>query len=230
MHKLGLIGKNISHSKSKQMYEEILGQEVNYKLFDYEKVKDLPTLEELFTQVNGISITSPYKKSYNQMVKIIGEVRELGIINCIRNTGNGFEATNTDFLAVENFLKNTELLKERQIVLLGNGSMSEITKFYTEKNNIKLVQLSRSSTKNFEELSLKKLQEDIGKELFIINACSREYQYSGEVPDDLVFWDYNYGHNFHFNRFTQSNTRYIDGIDLLKNQAIYALNFWGINV
>jgi shikimate 5-dehydrogenase len=106
--------------------------------------------------------------------------------------------------------------------------MAEITKFSTSKNNVDIVQLSRSNNPNFESLDLKKLQKDLGKKIFVINACARGYQYKGDLPDDLIFWDYNYGHDFHVNRFNQSNIQYIDGIELLKSQALHALHFWGI--
>lgn len=227
MLKLGLVGKNISHSKSQQMYEELLGQKVDYTLFDYQSEEEIPELSFLFEQVEGISITSPYKKIFTNDVEIVGEVSEIKIINCIRKTGELFEATNTDFLAVNNFLKTSDILKDRQLVILGNGAMAEITKHSALQNEIDYLQFGRSLTADFEKLSLKKIQKDIGKRLFVINACSREYEYRGEVSGDLIFWDYNYGHTFHFNRFTQSNTQYIDGIDLLKSQALFALKFWG---
>ena len=228
MLKLGLVGKNISHSKSQQMYQELLGEEVDYTLFDFQSESEIPELEILFKQVDGLSITSPYKKFFIKSVETIGAVSELGIINCIRRVNNGFEATNTDYLVVDNFMKKSDLLKDRQLVILGNGAMADITKHSAVKNKIDYIQLGRSITKDFEDLSLKDLQKEIGKKLFVINACSWEYEYKGELSGDLIFWDYNYGHKFHFNRFTQSNTQYIDGIDLLKSQASFALKFWDL--
>lgn len=212
------------------MYQELLGKKIEYTLFDYQEEKDIPSLNELFNKVEGISITAPYKKHFSRQVNILGEVKDLGIINCIRKSNQTYEATNTDFLVVDNFIKNSELLKDREIVLFGNGSMAEITKYSAKINEVDYLQFSRSITKDFENFNLLELQESIGKKLLVINACSREFNYKGKIPNDLVFWDYNYGHEFHLNRFTQSNTRYIDGIDLLKSQASFALKFWGIKI
>ncbi len=230
MLKLGLIGKDISHSKSQQMYQDLLGREIDYSLFDYNNENEIPSLDELFKQVEGISITAPYKKFFTDKVSIVSEISELGIINCIRKSKGIYEATNTDFLVVDNFFKTSKLLDDRKVVLLGNGSMAEITKYSAKVNNIDLLQFARSITKDFESLNLKDIQKDVGKKLLVINSCSREFGYKGETSDDLIFWDYNYGHDFHFNRFSLSNIQYIDGIDLLKSQASFALKFWDIKI
>ena len=61
--KLALIGSNIAHSKSQDMYEKILKQSINYDLIDVPK-NELPTLIDLAAQYDGVSITAPYKKDY----------------------------------------------------------------------------------------------------------------------------------------------------------------------
>lgn len=226
MIKLGLIGKDISHSKSKAVYEEILNTKIDYTLFDYKSEDDLPTLDELFALVQGISITAPYKKAYSNDVELSGEVADLGIINCIKKEGRKFFATNTDYLAIKDFFNSYENLEDHKIVLLGDGSMATVTKFFLDSKNYDYVQLSRKLTDNFGLLDLTKISTE---KLLVINSCGRGYSYSGPISDSNTFWDFNYGHESHINRFKDSSTRYIDGMDLLKNQAIHALDFWSIN-
>ena len=225
MIELGLIGKNISHSKSQFVYEELLKKKISYTLFDYPTPTDLPTLESLFEKVQGISITAPYKKDYAGEVVIEGDVADLGIINCIRKNGPKFEATNTDYLAVVDFLQAQNFKSYTEIILLGSGSMAEITIKSMEKLGLNFKQISRSTDSNFSNLDLTKISNK--KKVFVINSCAREYVYSGPLNSEITFWDYNYGHKTHADRFSQSSTLYIDGMDLLVNQAKHALSFWG---
>ncbi len=224
--KLGLVGKNIKHSKSKSVYEKILQTEIEYTLFDIENSSELPELEDLFKKVSGLSITAPYKKDYTSFVEAVGEVSDLGIINCIRKSNKGYQATNTDFLAVHSFLKSHIENNDSQIIILGDGSMAQITTFSLGLLSKEYTQYSRKITPNFPSLDLSKLSEN---NALIINTCAREYVYNGPLSDDNIFWDYNYLHKAHNDRFANSSFQYIDGMDLLKNQAIHALSFWGIN-
>ena len=104
MLKFGLLGKNIQKSRSKEMYEKILGTEVDYCLFDFANENDIPQLSDLLSKLQGLSITAPYKKHFLSDVKIKGGLESLEAINCIRKSEDGFEATNTDYLACEEIL------------------------------------------------------------------------------------------------------------------------------
>ncbi len=62
-YKLALIGKNISHSKSPEIYNKLLNNQVEYTLLDCDTVDAIPSLDELMKKFDGVSITSPYKES-----------------------------------------------------------------------------------------------------------------------------------------------------------------------
>ena len=66
---LGLLGKDIAHSKSKNMYEELLGCDVSYTHFDHSTPESIPTLEEIFSKVSGLSIT----------IDVAGQGQPLGV-------------------------------------------------------------------------------------------------------------------------------------------------------
>ncbi|MBK23731.1 MAG: hypothetical protein CME70_06965 [Halobacteriovorax sp.] len=226
MIRLGLIGKNIKHSQSKFVYEKILKKNIDYKHYDVDNKVDLPSLDKLFSEVEGVSITAPYKKDYQSVVNIVGEVAKLGIINCIRKNGQIYEATNTDFLAVHSFLKEHLSSCDSEVIILGDGSMAEITIFSLGLLNKDFKQFSRKKTQGFSSIDLSTLT---GKNALVINTCAREYTYNGPIRNGIIFWDYNYSHKNHSDRFLNSTIQYIDGMDLLRNQAIHALAFWGIN-
>ena len=55
--------------KNKEMYEKILGEEVNYSLFDIKDSSNIPKLNQFFDTVDGLSITAPYKGHFLKDVK-----------------------------------------------------------------------------------------------------------------------------------------------------------------
>jgi len=64
MISLALLGKNISHSKSREVYEELLAEKIDYKIYDCPSPSDIPSLDAFFKKHKGLSITSPYKKFF----------------------------------------------------------------------------------------------------------------------------------------------------------------------
>lgn len=222
--KLGLIGKNISHSKSQQMYEEILNRPVDYTLLDFDSENDIPTLKSLFEEdgFTGVSVTAPYKNFIFKNVKADRFASELEAVNCIKFFKGQLLGINTDFLATINILERY-LEEFEDIIILGSGAMYRTCSLalrHLEKN---YTQYSRKKDGALEKLDLTKHPNSL-----VINSCSREFNFIGEISEDTLFWDLNYSHQNN-QSFLSEKCQYIDGIELLKLQAIYALEFWGIN-
>lgn len=224
--KLALVGKGIKHSKSQQMYEELLGTSVDYTLLDYEQESQIPNLSDLLLDYQGVSITAPYKHVFIPQCEVDEFFKDLNAINCTGRFGDTLRGTNTDFLALENLTQNYFQNFEK-IILLGDGAMARITVALFEKNNIQFEQFSRKLNPDFFEKDFVYMGE--GKESFlIINSCGRKYEFNQPLSSNTVFYDYNYAHEHHTNFFKKSDGKYIDGLELLKSQARYALKFWGI--
>jgi len=218
--KLGLLGANISHSKSKKMYEELLNEAVDYTLFDFPKPDLIPPLTELFSMVEGLSITAPYKKHFLSSVVVASNIKELNAINCVKKSGDIFLATNTDFLAVkELFLSN---FRSSRVIILGDGSMAKITQVVLDELDIKYDQYSRKKSGDISRLDL----SSISKKSVIINTCSRSFTFLGELPKSCTFWDYNYAHSNHELMPLNPDQHYLNGLSLLKLQAKFALEYW----
>ena len=70
MIKLALVGKDIQHSRSGEIYRRLLKTDIQYDLLDYENSALIPPAADLFKVYDGISITSPYKKHFlNQFLE-----------------------------------------------------------------------------------------------------------------------------------------------------------------
>ena len=229
MNKLGLVGSNISHSKSPEVYHKLLKGNVDYHLFDFPNEQSLPNLDRLFEKVDGLSITAPYKKTFLKEVSMSSDVLKLGAINCIRKANSTYEGTNTDFLALneilDNFLRDYGKIN---IVLLGDGAMANILTVLLCRLNISFKQFSRKITSKFNSLEIKKSLFLDSHKIFVINACSRNYLFNGHIDSEIDFFDLNYSSPEQENFFINRPNKYIDGIDLLEGQARHALKFWGI--
>lgn len=231
MIRLALIGRGIQHTLSPEIYKRILGDKVSYDLLDYSKAEDVPSAAELFKTYQGINITSPYKKIFLNQVELTENARKLGAINCLKKEGEKIMGENTDYLAILDILTRWKLqFTNLQVALLGDGVMAGVTKSALDKLCLKNQVFSRRMTPDFSHLNLKeKMQLESEATLLVINTCAREYVFNGVLPDNSLFWDYNY--NFEPHSSLSSKTKlYVDGREMLNLQAEYAVAFWSFNI
>ncbi len=219
MLKLALLGKDISHSKSQQMYEDLLGERVSYELLDFENSDVIPRLEEILDDLDGLSITSPYKRHFLDSVEMSPDIESLGAVNCISKLNGSYYATNTDFLAVKEIIKERYLSKN--IVVLGDGVMARITLKVLDRFGINYKQYSRKKDGDLNRLAL------LGDNILVVNTCSRNFVFNNKLSPKSIFWDYNYSYPAHIEYFKSSTTQYVDGLEMLRLQAKHALKFWG---
>ena len=229
MIKLGLVGKQIAHSKSQAMYEKILARKIDYHLFDYPSADAIPSLKELFKIVDGVSITSPYKRHFLPQISKILEVPFSDAINCIKFEEGKFYATNTDYLAIKEIspllLKKYEI---SQVFILGDGVMSKLTQaIFSTLNFARFEVLSRKTKSDFSAFDFSKKASPEHK-ILIINACSRDFVFSNSTNENCIFWDFNYGHEVHIKQLPNKVGFYLDGLEMLELQARYAVQFWNV--
>lgn len=225
-HKLALIGRNIAHSKSPEIYSKLLENNVDYHLLDYPSVDQIPSLDYFSKNFEGISITSPYKEVFINDVELVGKAKELKAINCLSFKDGRVLGCNTDYLAIETILQ--DLFDQNSIgnvVILGDGVMSRVAQAALSTLKINTIILSRKRTPSFATINLTDyLNQD---SLLVINTCSRDYSYTGLVTNKMIFWDFNYNFKPHLDNIS-SKCVYHDGMRMLELQAEYALQFWSI--
>ena len=225
MLNLGLLGKNIQNSRSKEMYEKLLLREINYHLFDFSKKEDIPDLNFIFSNVSGLSITAPFKDFFLDKVQLNDDIKPLNAINCIKKVGANFIATNTDYLACLEIL-NPFFKKNIKFIILGDGAMSRVLQ-YTLTSKQEDYEVKSRRLGNLDNLNFSLSQ--FNKKYLIINCCHRDYNFIGDVDDSLIkFWDLNYDVSLDKHSRVINSIKYVDGLELLFLQAKYALDFWEI--
>lgn len=220
--KLGLIGKGISHSKSPEMYQQILDFTFDYELLDYSSESELPALEELSRRFLGLSITAPYKPHYFNQVEKTEAAIQAGVINCLYFKDSNVFGHNTDYSASKRILSDMELNKFDEVLVLGSGSMAHMLRSVFSELEIDYKSLSRKVDGPLENLDL----ENRGK-LLVINSCSRAFCFNGKLDKKSVFWDLNYD-NQPNRDYLMDKVCYVDGVELLREQAIDAAKFWNL--
>jgi shikimate dehydrogenase len=227
MRKLALLGKNIQHSKSPEIYKDLISPAIQYDLLDYKNVRDIPTAKELMDLYEGINITSPYKKVFLNDVILNPSAKNTGAINCLRKIGDKIFAENTDYKAIVDILNSfKETEGELVVAILGDGVMSEVTQVALTQLSIPWEVFSRKKTSDFTQLNLEEIYKKKEPTLLTINTCAREFVFKGELPRESIFWDYNYSFVAHSSTIPSKVRQYHDGLSLLFKQAEYTVAFW----
>ncbi|MBC7713936.1 MAG: hypothetical protein H7177_11390 [Rhizobacter sp.] len=227
MNKFALVGKEISHSRSPEMYRKLISPNVEYDLLDYKESSDIPKAKTLLSQYDGINITSPYKKHFLEEIELTTNAREIGAVNCLKRSGDKIIGENTDYLAIVDILK--EMVKENSaldVVVLGDGVMSKVVQVAMKNLKLDSQILSRKLTKNFHKINLNSYFHPQNGIPLVINTCAREYVFTGELPGNSFFWDFNYNFPQHSHHLFHKIQKYFDGLNMLERQAFYAVAFW----
>jgi shikimate dehydrogenase len=229
MIKLALVGKSIQHSKSPEIYRNLLNEKVEYDLLDYSDSTLIPKASDLFKNYMGINITSPYKLHFLNQVVLSPIAFRVQAINCMKLHQGKIIGENTDFMAVKSILeKYKDSYSNLEIIILGDGVMSKVTTLALDDLTMSYKVLSRKLMEGFDRINLCDFTSTV-KQVLIINTCSREYVYHGPLPVEALFWDYNYAFIPHSSLFLDKIKSYKDGLEMLELQAQYALTFWSIN-
>jgi shikimate dehydrogenase len=229
--RLALIGFPIRHSRSPGLFQELLGAELEcYDLLEFSSPGEIPSLRELGARYHGINVTAPYKEHFlPQLAAVPPEVRALRAVNTIKLGPERFAGINTDLVAVREILARYQ--QEHPglaIALLGNGAMARITCLVARELEIPLTQFFRGQGIDLQHLDLSQVAGE-HPVLLVINSCGRGFVFQGPLPKESLFWDYNYDFLPHQNTLPLRTKSYCDGREMLRLQALAALEFWHAN-
>ncbi len=135
MKKFGLIGKNISNSKSPFIHNNIYEKydlKAHYQLYENLDLSNINKLKKL----DGFNVTIPYKKDFMVLLdETKGMCTKIGSVNTVKIKDDKLIGYNTDYIGFKKALRETELTYNN-VLIFGNGGLGIAVKFYFEKYNV----------------------------------------------------------------------------------------------
>jgi shikimate dehydrogenase len=119
-----VVGNPVRHSLSPAMmsaaFETMGVQAVYAALFVNELARDLETLHR--AGFSGLSVTIPYKETACRLAVVKQKTAyEIGAVNTLRRSSNGWEGRNTDWIGAVRALSQAGAIEGRNALVLGAG-------------------------------------------------------------------------------------------------------------
>lgn len=149
MKTYGLIGKELSHSFSKNYFTDKFSKEnrtdVEYKNFELDDISDLKELLKKNPDIKGLNVTTPYKESViSQLDKIENTAQLIGAVNTIKINDEGeLIGYNTDFVGFWNSLKPFLAKEHSRALIFGTGGSSRAVAYVLQQLQIPFSFVSR---------------------------------------------------------------------------------------
>lgn len=240
MQKYGLIGHPLSHSFSKSYFDNKFKNECLdccFLNFDIESIGKLKDVLHENPDLQGFTITHPYKKSIFPYLDFIEDnAKEIGAVNVVKiDSDRKLHGFNTDYIGFQGLLENAIGDKNiRKAYVCGTGGASEAVKFVLKMKNIGFDVLSR---KNDSYADLKK--EGFHDNELIINAtpvgmypnCNEMLDLPYETANaSNVFIDliYNPEETMFMKEAEKRKAKAFNGLKMLMLQAEKAWEIWSL--
>lgn len=246
MHKLGLLGKNISYSFSRKYFSNKFEKEsiegITYENFDIEDISLLQFILDNNQDLRGFNVTIPYKRAVIPYLnKLNKKAKAIGAVNTIKVTKKGkLIGYNTDCYG---FIKSIEPFLEKhhkRALILGTGGASKAVIYALKKKNIKCHYVSRSSSKNV-KYTYQNLNASIISKYQIIVNCTPlgtypnvdmcpDIPYDGITNEHILFdLIYNPSETKFLRLGKKNGAQIINGLRMLELQAEKAWSIWNLS-
>lgn len=235
MNIIGLIGKKLSHSFSKDYYEGKiqsvqLESEICFRNFELNRIDELT--EKVLHQKGLLAfhVTIPYKQEVLRYCNSIDrEVKKCGSANFILIRGKQILAMNTDALAFRKSLLKQFGPNIKNALVLGNGGASKAVQYVLKGLGIEFDVVSTREipgTLNYDELSM----EFIKNRQLIVNTTSLgmypnvedfpKIPYSSLTDQHLLFdLIYNPEESLFLRKGKDRGAKGVNGLEMLHLQA-----------
>jgi shikimate dehydrogenase len=242
--KFGLIGATLSHSFSKNYFDEKFFRDglrdYHYDLYTLPAIDDLTKLLEENTELIGLNVTIPYKE---QVLKFLNEIdpdaKKIGAVNVIKIKDGQLKGYNTDS---EAFLETVEKwfprTKDSKALILGTGGSSKAVQQALEKLSIVFETVSREEGKGTHTYeSLENNPDIISNAKLIINTTPLgmspdtnsfpPIDYELLTPSHYVYdLIYNPARTVFLQKAEMRNAHIKNGLEMLHVQAEKAWAIW----
>ena len=190
----GLIGKKLSHSFSKNFFEEKFRRlaltDHSYHLFEIESTSEIEVILRSHPHLIGLNVTIPYKGDVIPILdKIESNAERIGSVNVIKiGSNNQLHGFNTDYFGFQESIKNwipAHKIMDISALVLGTGGASKAVACVLQDLKIPYKLVSRTKTNrtlSYEEISGN--DEYITENKLIINTTPLGmHPYSQSCPD-----------------------------------------------
>lgn len=241
--KFGLIGLTVSHSFSKNYFDEKFFREglrdYHYDLYELKNIEDIKQLLSENPEMCGLNVTIPYKE---QVIKYLNEIdeaaKQIGAVNVIKIKEGKLSGYNTDSSAFKETLKKWfPNPKGSSALILGTGGSSKAVQQALKELKINFKLVSRDKNKadySYEEL---KNNDAIKSSNLIINTTplgmspkTAEYppiKYEQLTADHFVYdLIYNPARTQFLQKAEMRGAHIKNGLEMLHVQAEKAWAIW----
>lgn len=242
MHKLGLLGRNISYSFSKGYFSkkfETEGLPYVYENFDLEHISEFNSVLQNNPELIGFNVTIPYKEQIIPLLNTLDDTaKEIGAVNTVKVQKDGtLKGYNTDYYGFQASLQPFLKAQHKTALILGTGGASKAVAYALKNLGISFEFVSRTPRENVKFI-YKDLTEDIIKEHTVIINCTPlgthpnvnqcpDIPYDGLTPEHLV---YDLIYNPEQTKFLTcgdiKNAITVNGSKMLELQAEKAWEIW----
>lgn len=247
MHKLGLLGKNISYSFSRSYFKEKFEKEninnVSYQNFDIENISHFPSIIKNTTGISGLNVTIPYKQEVMPFLDEINEkAKAIGAVNTIKITKEGkLVGYNTDCYGFEKSIISHLKPHHNRALILGTGGASKAVLYTLEALNIECHYVSRRASKGISFTYDSLTEEDIKNHNVIINCTPLgtfpDIEDCPNIPYDAItdkhiLFDliYNPEETKFLKLGKEKNATILNGSKMLELQAEKSWSIWNLEL
>jgi shikimate dehydrogenase len=149
MSEYGLIGKNLSHSFSKQYFQKKfadLGLDyLEYTNFELNDISEIKSVLAKNPFLRGFNVTIPYKETIiPYMDELSPEARGIAAVNCVKITNGKLIGHNTDAYGFASSIKPFLEPQHSRALVLGTGGSSKAVVFVLKRLNVEVFYASTS--------------------------------------------------------------------------------------
>lgn len=177
MKKLGLLGKNISYSFSRNYFAEKfkkdgISNDFCYDNFDIQSINEFPEVLKNNPDLIGMNVTIPYKQDVIPFLNGLSDnVKEIGAVNTIKISPEGkLIGHNTDYFGFTESLKPLLKPNHKKALILGTGGAAKAIAYGLKQLGIQFQYVSRQKTND--TVTYDTLSREIFDEYHIIVNCS----------------------------------------------------------
>lgn len=248
MKKCGLLGRNISYTKSPYIHNEYYKKNnlhLKYEIFDI----DESSIDEFFFQLKnsdivGFNVTIPYKeKILKYLNNLVYPANIIGAVNAVAVKENSYLGYNTDYFGFIRSLKENNIdVNGKKILILGNGGSAKAVFYALKDLEVKTIDIAgRDLLKIEKEFPLVNNILNISLDLnlydydMLIN-CTPVGNINNptmnlnikKINKHLIIYDLNYEpEKTGFIKLGEKlGLRCINGLDMLKFQAYESIKVW----